>query len=410
MPERQPQHPTNDDQAAWKEYWQALDLPWRTEPEIDQERQAYLAERRAVKPDTERGIYPFRDENGSIKLTRADVEWLLATHKSGGILGPVNWDDGRERHREGLDLRGSDVRAVDLSRLPLARLRAGLGSGGEWHNATVEQREASGAQMQGVSLEYAHLEGAHLSSVHLEKARVGSAHLEGSRLRQAHLGGAAMHAVFFDTAANISGVRFGHKVYGAVSLSDVRWGGVGLATVNWAYAHRLGDERDARMCGGKRNKPLRLVKFRAAVRANRQLAVALRAQGLNEESDSFAYQAQVLQRSVLRQQAQWLRWLGSLVFDSIAGYGYRPLRSIATYVLVVLAFAAVYFVLAPSNLHLTAAGAIVTSMVSFHGRGFFPGQPDVDGLFMRFVAAEALCGLLIEITFIATFTQRFFAR
>jgi hypothetical protein len=26
------------------------------------------------------------------------------------------------------------------------------------------------------------------------------------------------------------------------------------------------------------------------------------------------------------------------------------------------------------------------------------------------VAAEALCGLLLEITFIATFTQRFFAR
>ena len=29
---------------------------------------------------------------------------------------------------------------------------------------------------------------------------------------------------------------------------------------------------------------------------------------------------------------------------------------------------------------------------------------------MTLIAAEAICGLLIEITFIATFTQRFFAR
>ncbi len=52
---------------------------WRTEPEIDTERQRYLAERRAIAPDIEQGIYPFR----GIKLSRADVEWLLATHAHG---------------------------------------------------------------------------------------------------------------------------------------------------------------------------------------------------------------------------------------------------------------------------------------------------------------------------------------
>src|SRR5262249_20913325 len=47
----------------------------------------------------------------------------------------------------------------------------------------------------------------------------------------------------------------------------------------------------------------RLEVFRAAVRADRQLATALRDQGMNEEADRFAYRAQVIQRQVFHQQA-----------------------------------------------------------------------------------------------------------
>jgi len=79
--------PTTNDSEAWKAYWEAQGWPWRTEPEIDAQRQKYLAERRTIMPDFEKGIYPFKD----IKLNRADVEWLLATHENG--LGPVDWND-----------------------------------------------------------------------------------------------------------------------------------------------------------------------------------------------------------------------------------------------------------------------------------------------------------------------------
>src|SRR5260370_34763989 len=48
---------------------------------------------------------------------------------------------------------------------------------------------------------------------------------------------------------------------------------------------------------------LELERFRVAVRANRQLAAVLRAQGVNEAADRFAYRAQVLQRRVLRRSA-----------------------------------------------------------------------------------------------------------
>src|SRR3989442_329782 len=114
------QRPTKDDPKAWRAYWEAQGWPWRTEPEIDTERQKYLAERRAIVPDIEQGIYPFR----GIKLNRADVEWLLATHEKG--RGPVEWSDEQQRERKGLDLRGANLRTVDLSKLPLAHLLGGL--------------------------------------------------------------------------------------------------------------------------------------------------------------------------------------------------------------------------------------------------------------------------------------------
>ena len=75
--------------TSWPDHWTAQGIPWRTEPAIDEERQRYLAERRAVEPDIERGIYASRDKKGPIKLSRADMGWLLATHESAGMRGPV---------------------------------------------------------------------------------------------------------------------------------------------------------------------------------------------------------------------------------------------------------------------------------------------------------------------------------
>src|SRR5258707_14459984 len=104
MSDATPQRPTrDDDRAGWKTYWAAVGMPWRTEPEIGEERQRYLAERRAVQPDIERGIYPFKGIEP--RLTRADVEWLLATHENAAMRGPVDPDDQRQEKRLGGDLR-----------------------------------------------------------------------------------------------------------------------------------------------------------------------------------------------------------------------------------------------------------------------------------------------------------------
>jgi hypothetical protein len=96
---QKPQRPANNDTYWWSVFWKELGQPWRTEPEIDEQRQKYLEERRNITTDIQRNIYPF----SSVKLDRADVEWLLATHENGH--GPV-------------DLRGADLSHAFLRFLP----------------------------------------------------------------------------------------------------------------------------------------------------------------------------------------------------------------------------------------------------------------------------------------------------
>src|SRR5256885_17165168 len=75
---------------AWRDYWLAQGQPWRTEPEIDFERQKYLNEHRVVMPDAKRGIYPFKD----VTLSRSDIEWLLALYEEDN--GELNWIHERQ--------------------------------------------------------------------------------------------------------------------------------------------------------------------------------------------------------------------------------------------------------------------------------------------------------------------------
>jgi hypothetical protein len=114
---------------------------------------------------------------------------------------------------------------------------------------------------------------------------------------------------------------------------------------------------------------------------------------------------------VLRRQRKPLRALFSGFLDLLAGYGFKPERSLTAYLLAILGFGTAYFILGQSvGPHLSPLGAFVLSMTSFHGRGFFPGSIAVDDPLTVVAAFEALVGLVIEVGFIATFTQRFFAR
>jgi uncharacterized protein YjbI with pentapeptide repeats len=463
--------PTNDDAEVWRRYWIAQGQSWRTEPEIKEDRQKFLAQRRSIFPNIKQAIYPFKD----IKLSRADVEWLLATHDNG--RGPVDWSDAGQRERQGLDLRGALLNKENLSGLPMASIQGGL-TGKEYFYASPEECKMAAVQMEGVlligtslegaKLNEANLKGANLYRTHLESAEFQVASLEKAYLNEAYLGGANfkssrlegaflskahlegrstpsadLRRAFLDATTNLNNIIISSKEHGAIIVADVCWNGANLSVVNWSQLKMLGDEHIARQRmrdGRVKDKITRLKEYEAATRANRQLSVALQGQGMNEIAARFAYRANVLQRKVLwyrliaehepeqaqkpwhRLVQQWfieglrsIRKFGSLIFslflDALAGYGFRPGRALGWYLLVVLGYAAAYFQLEHlAKLHLSFLGALIFSVTAFHGRGFFPGGFGYDDPVTILAASEAVIGLLIELSFIATFTQRFFGK
>ncbi len=477
--------PLTPEERRWRDYWEAQGQPWRTEPEIDAQRQAELAKRRASVPDVENVMrYPFSDGAGSIdgarvfgvpddekgrypfsgmKLNRADVEWLLATHENG--RGPVDWRDVSQRKRVGLDLRGADLRGsgdqrVDLAGLPLTRLVGGLPFDGRLPASEEQKGPASvlltganlrGARLEGAILYGAQLEGANLHGAQLERANLGEAQLRGANLGKSQLLGADLRRARLENAdlswaklqradlrlawldgAIFNDVLLADNDHPGPCLADVQWGSTNLTVIDWSQLASLGDEREARKNFWFDETENRIYEYKAAVRAYRQLSVVLQGQGLNEDASRFAYRAQVMQKGVyllqvfqfdtsLRQGARALgSWLFSWFLFLLAGYGYKPLRSFLAYLLVITGFATAYYLLGlhdlvgphhlPGPHYLSWYEAIVVSMTAFHGRGFFtgtfsPGDPQA-----MVAAFEAFLGLLIEVTFIATLTQRLFSR
>ena len=346
----------------------------------------------------------------------------------------------REVGLEGARLSKADLREADLSdahaegaqlreaNLANARLSAIHLDGANLYRANLQSANLEAAGLAGCNVEAARLEGANLYGAHLEGRRLAPDDVQRIRRGQREdviaqtLPPADLRGAFCDHMTNLRHATPGDPAGGYIRVADLAWGGVNLAIVNWTGGAdggqigsiMLGDEREARRArlpdGKKKDRALRIKEYEAAVRANRQLAVALQAQGMNEEAAAFAYRAQALRRQVLRRQGLRRRgaYLFSLFLDGLAGYGYRPARTLAWYIGLVVAFAALYYGLGTGHApHLRWYESLVVSLTAFHGRvfseGFLPGDPQ--GIA---AAVEAVCGLLIEASFIATFTQRFF--
>jgi hypothetical protein len=140
---------------------------------------------------------------------------------------------------------------------------------------------------------------------------------------------------------------------------------------------------------------------------------------MNEEADAFAYRAQVVQRSASAQQGKRRRAILSLFLDVLAGHGYRPTRSLYTYLDVLFGFAFLFFLTGNGWLTLGLPAsqyqnlpwyeALILSVSSFHGRGFFQPLQTLGDPVAIIASVEAVFGLfIIEVAFIATFTLRFF--
>jgi hypothetical protein len=274
----------------------------------------------------------------------------------------------------------------------------------------------------------ANLSGATLVEADLSGADLFSADLSGANLFGADLSGANLTRALLDPQTRLTVARLDEKT----RVSGVIWGGAQLDEVQ-RWPKRLGDER---LPGKPRYRdesiPLHPIErilvyredrpdeYRFTARAYRNLSIALRSQGLLIPASNYRLREQVLERKAKLFEFSLLGWIFSWLLNLVAGYGERPVRAFIAYLLVLFGFAGAY--LATTNGLLTFGAiatttqplhwyeAVILSISAFHGRGFFQPVQSLGDPVAILAAFEALIGLFIEITFIATFSQRFFAR
>jgi len=282
-------------------------------------------------------------------------------------------------------LEGADLRGANLER---ANLRG----------ANLREADLVDANLREADVTKADLQGANLFKADFRKANFYKADLQRASLVRAKLAGANLSHAVFGMRTDLGGAELGDQDLGLVSVADTIWNDVILASADWSpllEGMRLGDDQ-------QEEAPV-------AARANQQLALALRAQGLNAEASELDYRARMWRLRDLWQKRRFPAFIISALVCLVSGYGYRPIRSFGAYVITILVFTGLYLlnshVVAP---HLTWDEALVLSMNSFHGRGFFSSTISLGETYARLSVVEAFIGLLIEAMLIATFTQRIF--
>lgn len=394
---------------------------------ISPERQAELLA--ACQANLEAGREPYA---GVRIRTRGEVSWIIAQNP----LWSGEYDEYTVKYRaipegvhvERINLKGAWLADINLAGMRLRRanlsganlVRAIL-TDADLVDADLSNTDLGFSDLTGANLNWVNLSGAHLREVSLRDARLTFANLQGTGLARCDLRGANLRNARMDAVTLLGDIG----IDSTTLVRDVVWNGAPLTSIDWSKVDHLGDEdrgpisrRPTKEIG---KRAADLDKYQGAARANQQLSVALRSQGITEASSRFAYRAQIFQRKVLLRNAHFVRWFGSLLLDLISGYGYRPGRTVLCYLATIFGFMVGYLVVThgtplfglhePTHTHpLQWYEALVFSITSFHGRGFFPQGINLSDPVAILAAIEAVIGLVIEIIFIATFTQRFFAK
>ncbi len=356
---------------------------------------------------------------------------------------------------ERVTLNKSDMTSIQANRAEFSRasfvkvnlVRADL------RNATAIQaivRDAflAGAMLDGATFDLANLTRANLVAARMRATTFVKANLQGVQLE----GAKAMQAIFQDadvSGSNLNGVWLDGetqlddlKFDRLTRFGDIHWNGAALYKVRWDQAKPLGDETflndelnrlrrqmtlqprtPVSATAQKQNRRNHLKSkvnlYRDAARTYHTLRVALGAQRIVGPASRFRLRELQIQRHVvwLRKKGfwWWLTWGFSYLLDKVAGYGEQPQWALRWYVAIISFFAFVDYVAAqfPAahvSHTLTIFNFLAFSVASFHGRGFFPASSQeipIGSPITYLAEVEAVIGLLLELTFIGSFTKRF---
>lgn len=276
-----------------------------------------------------------------IRETEAEIEQFLRDLSTSGSIKPFRLS---ELHLEGASLEKARLERANL-------LQAHL-NGANLVRAHLEDAYLQWAHLQGVDLRGGHLRGSNLVDANLQGAVVAGAGLQqanfykadlrkgdfaeanlcGSSLMEADLRGANLSHAIFDIEANLADAKLGNRENGFAAVTDTAWNGVILTSVDWSGLFRK--HWWSPLSGGKLGDDQR--DPRTTARAHRQLALALRAQGLNAEAAELDYRAHIRARRNLWRKGQFSAYLASWLACIVAGYGYRLGRCFAFYASVVV--------------------------------------------------------------------------
>jgi Pentapeptide repeats (8 copies) len=316
---------------------------------------------------------------------------LFHTNLTGAHLGRVDFSNA--------DLTGANLKNADLD---MANL-----SNADLSGANLSSADLSRTNLSNVTLFRADLQNADLSGANLSKASLTQTDLSGARLFQVDLQGASLERAFL----NAETVLDESSLSTTICVLSARWNGAPLDKINWLQAPTLGDEPTMESLKETTGK-VRAAQYREAARAYHGLVVALREQGLAEPASRYHMREMVMQRNALWQQRNYGGWLLNILLSTVAGYGEKTERALFAYLGVVSLFAALFWLLTnflhtPGQPSLNIGEAIVLSLSSFHGRGFFTNTIQLGDPLAYAAAFEAVSGLFIELVFIATFSRRF---
>jgi hypothetical protein len=347
-------------------------------------------------------------------------------------LGELSWLMDKQSWTCDIDPSGKtrpDLREADLTGTLLGGANL---SGADLRNARLTGADLTGATLFGVKLADADLRRARLNEAYLPDADLTDADCERTNFHNASLVGARFGGAYLEQAdltgadlwgaqCSVTTILRGVSLDNKTRLGDVLWNGVPLTQIRWDQIETLGDgedlksriddlRKDKTLSGKARNQ--RIAKMnRDVARAYRALAIALKQQGITDVASDYRLQEQRYERAALKAERRRLALLWSRVLNLVAGYGERPINALFVYLLTVAFFMGVYLVVThflDTHLsQLTWDEALVLSITSFHGRGFFPGSLPLGDWVARAAAVEAVIGLFIELVFIATFSRRF---
>ena len=378
------------------------------------ERQAEL--RKAYEANITVGKPPYA---GVVISTRGELDWIIRER---------GWSRGSfATFEQRIDLRRVGFASVNLSGISLnfADLREAGCDAANFSNADFTTADLRDVVMEGVSFAGASLLGANLSGARFRKLEKPSpANFSNANLSMADLSGAVIHGDLRGAnlwrarmdASTVLGANQGEvRIDGKTRLLDVSWNGANLALVRWDEVPRLGDEGAMKEASTRKQ---RLDAYQETARAYYGLAKALEIQGLTAPALRYRRRQHQLERAAQLRSFNLLGWLFSSALNFVSGYGDRPLRALGVYLAFILAFAGIYFGITTPGSPIFFSGsqplqvyeAIVFSLSSFHGRGFFPSTFKLGDPVTVVAAIEAVVGLFIELVLIATFTRRLFER